>query len=466
MKLGTLNASVATSDIQRADRWLSSASSAHVGWKTPWSLMKRKTLALSYHDNESATIAMIGACAFIKVFGYLEVRPVEEKVEIGLHLDYLLHPQHLGPYYTTYVVWAITPHSPDGPVNLGQVQMLADHSARMRATIPARAFGLIVTAEPHPLVAHPSPVIVAENLDGTGKNGRLTQFLVEYEGDPGTFYTPSFRSGTLAQPDFKTPLCVIGARRAVDIACRVGAGECVKTILGQAAARFRQLDRIWQNSLNEGKFQEVQNLSLETVRLAESARTMAIAHATVSDRANFDPDRFATEIDPVRKGIRLQPHDDAIGRYQASVLRRMPAQIPELLEVRREERGMVLRFSDLLFHRDHRFLDENAKNSLNRLTGMLLTALKNYCIAIEGHLDATRPDCESEQISQDRAIAVRRQLLQAGLPADRMVSTIGLGKQHPLAGNETPVGRYLNRRIEIILATNRGNSIRRNADER
>jgi outer membrane protein OmpA-like peptidoglycan-associated protein len=73
-------------------------------------------------------------------------------------------------------------------------------------------------------------------------------------------------------------------------------------------------------------------------------------------------------------------------------------------------------------------------------------------IVVEGHADVPGQPEIDQELSQQRAQAVRDYLQRkTGVEASR-ISAIGHGATRPLASNETEAGRALNQRIEIIVA--------------
>ena len=74
-------------------------------------------------------------------------------------------------------------------------------------------------------------------------------------------------------------------------------------------------------------------------------------------------------------------------------------------------------------------------------------------INIIGHTDNTGTDQLNNQLSQDRAGAVKAFLMSQGVAASRM-TTAGMGRYQPIATNETVEGRSLNRRVEIMINPN------------
>lgn len=68
-------------------------------------------------------------------------------------------------------------------------------------------------------------------------------------------------------------------------------------------------------------------------------------------------------------------------------------------------------------------------------------------IEIAGHTDSTADAATNLPLSQARAEAVRAVLVEFGAPADRLTAK-GYGDTQPVATNDTPDGRFQNRRIE------------------
>ncbi|MGQ3676319.1 OmpA family protein [Xanthobacter sp. TB0139] len=77
----------------------------------------------------------------------------------------------------------------------------------------------------------------------------------------------------------------------------------------------------------------------------------------------------------------------------------------------------------------------------------LIKALPNGAqIIIEGYTDNVGEDGMNQQLSQQRADAVKAIMIEAGLPADD-ISATGYGNANPVDTNDTPEGRAHNRRI-------------------
>ena len=92
------------------------------------------------------------------------------------------------------------------------------------------------------------------------------------------------------------------------------------------------------------------------------------------------------------------------------------------------------------------------KNSYANIERFAEFAKKNkqYKIHIVGHT-SSRGDAElNKRLSKKRAEAVKKALIKLGIAADR-ITTEGRGEEDPIADNNTPEGRYINRRVEIEL---------------
>jgi len=92
-------------------------------------------------------------------------------------------------------------------------------------------------------------------------------------------------------------------------------------------------------------------------------------------------------------------------------------------------------------------LPPGAVSLLTSAAAKLKTLPAGTVIEIAGFTDATGDAAANLALSQQRADAVRAQLVTSGVPAAMLVAK-GYGSADPVASNETPVGRFRNRRIE------------------
>jgi len=78
----------------------------------------------------------------------------------------------------------------------------------------------------------------------------------------------------------------------------------------------------------------------------------------------------------------------------------------------------------------------------------ILGAPPTLVIEIAGHTDNSGDPARNRALSEARAVSVREALVVVGVPAGRLKAR-GYGSDIPVASNETPAGRFRNRRIEF-----------------
>ena len=78
----------------------------------------------------------------------------------------------------------------------------------------------------------------------------------------------------------------------------------------------------------------------------------------------------------------------------------------------------------------------------------LLKGDPNLMVEIQGHTDNVGQRAYNQQLSEKRAITVRRFLSLYGIDPERM-TVRGFGAERPVADNRTEEGRALNRRVEL-----------------
>src|SRR2546427_8546695 len=101
-------------------------------------------------------------------------------------------------------------------------------------------------------------------------------------------------------------------------------------------------------------------------------------------------------------------------------------------------------------------LNADAKTKLDQIATKALNA-KAYVVEVTGHADATGNTNFNRQLSQRRADAVIRYLVeQHKIPLRRIITPYGFGATEPIADNKTREGRLQNRRVEVKILVNKG----------
>ncbi len=120
--------------------------------------------------------------------------------------------------------------------------------------------------------------------------------------------------------------------------------------------------------------------------------------------------------------------------------------------VRREKDALILTFkSDVLFDTDSSTIKSAAHSSgeIDRVA-QILNKYPYSTIKVVGYTDSTGAESHNLRLSELRANAVKNALMVKGVSSSRMVA-IGMGKSYPVADNNTPEGRQLNRRVNIVI---------------
>ena len=82
----------------------------------------------------------------------------------------------------------------------------------------------------------------------------------------------------------------------------------------------------------------------------------------------------------------------------------------------------------------------------------MLDEHKDVNVSIEGHTDNVGDNDLNQKLSEERAEAVRKQLISMGIKAERLTSK-GFGESKPVNTNDTPEGKAENRRVEFVKTT-------------
>jgi outer membrane protein OmpA-like peptidoglycan-associated protein len=132
-----------------------------------------------------------------------------------------------------------------------------------------------------------------------------------------------------------------------------------------------------------------------------------------------------------------------------SELARLKAQISGL-KAEQTERGWVLTLrNDVLFDSGSATLKPGARRALDNLA-QFMNRYPDREIAIEGFTDSVGAHDANRRLSENRAAAVKNALVARGIEPSR-IDARGYGPAFPVASNETPTGRQLNRRVEIVI---------------
>jgi outer membrane protein OmpA-like peptidoglycan-associated protein len=124
------------------------------------------------------------------------------------------------------------------------------------------------------------------------------------------------------------------------------------------------------------------------------------------------------------------------------------------LQAKQTAEGLVITPRDIIFRTGSAELQPGGEASIDRIA-QFLRQNPDRKILIEGFTDSTGSATVNQQLSEQRADAVRLALANAGVNASR-IEIRGMGPAEPLASNDTTSGRLLNRRVRIVISNANG----------
>ncbi len=129
-----------------------------------------------------------------------------------------------------------------------------------------------------------------------------------------------------------------------------------------------------------------------------------------------------------------------------------PADKPKFAADDEIRRNVSQRAWNIEFNSGQSTFTPAAQRELNQLFDDLVVA-GSLKVAVHGHTDNSGDPQRNQQLSEDRAMAVRRWLetkSASAFPQGR-IQVFAHGATEPVASNQTPAGKAQNRRVEIVL---------------
>ncbi|MDA8523572.1 OmpA family protein [Acidovorax sp. NCPPB 4044] len=236
--------------------------------------------------------------------------------------------------------------------------------------------------------------------------------------------------------------------------------------LKAATDTLARADRVWSEDNDAA---EANHLAYLATQRADIASNMARARVLDADikKAGTDAERLrlTREADQARLQAEANARSAQTAQLQAmsaeqraaqneARVRALEAQLRDI-EAQQTERGLLVTLGDVLFAFNKAELSAQATPRLDKLANFL-RQFPDRKLIIEGHTDSVGGDAYNQSLSERRAQAVQSALVQRGVAPDRIVAR-GYGKTYPVAENGSAEGRAMNRRVEIVIADDKGN---------
>jgi len=215
----------------------------------------------------------------------------------------------------------------------------------------------------------------------------------------------------------------------------------------QATARQAtnaQADAVWQRDEADRRNHDAQIAAQQAVGAQADAER---------DRGDAQNLQRIAEADSDRNRAAAASSDAQLQRAvqdREELRARLLQQFNLILETRDTARGLVVNMSDVLFDSGKYTLRPLAREKLAKISGIVL-GYPSLKLAVEGNTDSVGTDDFNQELSEQRATAVRGYLTQQGVP-ESSTTAMGFGKTRPIASNDTSSGRQQNRRVELIVS--------------
>jgi len=198
-------------------------------------------------------------------------------------------------------------------------------------------------------------------------------------------------------------------------------------------------------------------LAAQTARLAQARATAKADDARVAagqgERDKIQLAARTRDVDNAKMATNTALGQRDQATEQAA---RLQAEVDQL-KATPTPRGLVLTLGDVLFDTGKAQLNPGSARKLDQLA-QFLTDHPERRVQIDGFTDSVGTDSYNQDLSQQRADAVKSALITRGIDRSRIGSQ-GYGKGFPVANNVDSGGRQLNRRVEVVIGGENGASI-------
>jgi len=235
--------------------------------------------------------------------------------------------------------------------------------------------------------------------------------------------------------------------------------------LGEARTSLAQADKLWRKKESKTEVNHAAYLARQSALIAEKKaiaehakvqsgelrlqRSQTVAELKTAEADNLRVAAAQAQASADRLSLEARRLEQEVADREAE-LQRKQQELAELkeLQAKQTDRGMVLTLGDVLFDINKSTLKVGAIKTLDKVAAFM-HKYPERSVLIEGHTDNIGEEDYNQELSVNRALAIRGALVARGIDMSR-IATEGLGESAPIASNDSAAGRQLNRRVEMI----------------
>ncbi len=221
--------------------------------------------------------------------------------------------------------------------------------------------------------------------------------------------------------------------------------------LAKAREALFKAEHAWAEDRNE---KETAHLAYLATQQSQVALNVGVQRAADNMVTAAGPERERAQADARSRDVQVAlatQAQNAQANAQSAQARadQLEKELADL-SAKQTNRGLVVVLQDVLFDVGQASLLPGAQVKLERMAGALQRHPERH-VLVEGFTDSTGSQQLNQNLSEQRAEAVRTALTRLGVSADR-IDAKGHGPDLPVASNDTASGRQQNRRVEILIS--------------
>jgi len=233
-------------------------------------------LVVPYFAGKTINVPFVQSTRFSGVLGNAKVELNDRNVaQVKAEFRNLPNVLDVGGRFSTYVLWIVRP---DGTT---EIRGKLDTDGKDKTSnkdyeekIGFGEFGLLLTIEPHHMVREPGVVVLRSGAP-LGENSQLAKpRSVKCQFSEIDNFRTQKKLNPKEEKAFKnTPLLLLGAQYAVEMASEAGAQTAVGDLFNQADAAYQLTKDLWTR---KRKQEEIESSAMRTIGLAADAEKQAI----------------------------------------------------------------------------------------------------------------------------------------------------------------------------------------------